>query len=265
MAGRTLRGVAPLSAEQSVEKLWRGSPQGESRRGRLRLYELVERRTSGFVFRTTGSGSLTRTEPLASVSSSRRWCTGERRRAKARSGLNGQTVIDRSSVSAFGSSPIRQREVLLARVLLPLCAKSVDRKGSTTGAASATESVFSSGRTQAPESLVIENSRYAQAKLLRSAVPFSARNRAVGRKMGSSAGSTRLMEDALSARGVAAMTESERAPSTISERKGRSARQPLLSAKTGDAGGFGSAPSPAMRWRSRSWQGEGSTPESRIG
>lgn len=53
MAGRTLRGVAPLSAEQSAEKLWRGSPQGASRRGRLRLYELVEARTSGFVVRTT--------------------------------------------------------------------------------------------------------------------------------------------------------------------------------------------------------------------
>jgi len=126
-------------------------------------------RTSGFVFRTTGSGSLTRTDPLARSSlltgallteaSSRRWCTGERRRAKAWGGLNGQTVIDRSSVSAFDSSPIRQREVLLARVLLPLRAKSVDRKGSTAGAASATESVLSPGRDQAPEPLVIENSR----------------------------------------------------------------------------------------------------------
>jgi len=153
MAGRTLRGVAPLSAEQSVEKLWRGSPQGASRRGRLRLYELVEARTSGFVFRTMGSGSLTRTDLLARNSllaealfrekSSRRSCSGESRRAKARSGLNGQTVIDLSSVSAFGSSPIRQREVLLARVLLPLRAKSVDRKGSRTRAASAKESVSS--------------------------------------------------------------------------------------------------------------------------
>jgi len=48
-----------------VEKLWRGSPQGASRKGRLRLYELVERRTFGFVFRTTRSGSLTRTGRLA--------------------------------------------------------------------------------------------------------------------------------------------------------------------------------------------------------
>jgi hypothetical protein len=41
-----------------------------------------------------------------------------------RGGLDGQTVIDGSSVSAFESPPVRQREVLLARVRLPLRAKS---------------------------------------------------------------------------------------------------------------------------------------------
>jgi hypothetical protein len=49
-----------------------------------------------------------------------RFVTENRRRAKARGGLDGQTVNDGSSVSAFESPPIWQREVLLARVRLPL-------------------------------------------------------------------------------------------------------------------------------------------------
>jgi len=78
-------------------------------------------------------------------------------------------VNDRSSVSAFGSSPNRQREVLLARVLLPLRAKSVDRKGSKTGAASARDrSVISSGRRRTPEPLVITELAVCPAKILSS-------------------------------------------------------------------------------------------------
>jgi hypothetical protein len=56
---------------------------------------------------------------------------GARKRGVGLMGLpsRGELVIDRSSVSAFGWSPIRQREVLLARVMHLRRAKSADRKG----------------------------------------------------------------------------------------------------------------------------------------
>jgi len=103
-----------------------------------RLYELVEARTSGFVSRTARSGSLTRTDRARAGSSSRGTLLAERlfgisSARESAEWAEWETVNDRSSVSAFGSSPIRQREVLLARVLLPLRAKSVDRKGSKRG------------------------------------------------------------------------------------------------------------------------------------
>jgi len=73
-----------------------------------------------------------------------------------------------------------------------------------------------------------------------------------------------------SARGVAAMTEANgrpRVPHRLRKEQAIPGRRASSSFRQtrGEAGGFGSAPSPAMRWRSRSWQGEGSTPESRIG
>jgi hypothetical protein len=168
--------------------------------------------------------------------SSRRGCAGYRRRVKTRGGLDGKTVIDRSNVSAFGSSPIRQREVLLARVLLPLRAKSVDRKGSTTGAASARDrSVLSLGRKQTPEPLVISELAVCPAKILSTG---GSRRRTERRAPARVRRGCRGMR--FSARGVAAMTEANGRRST-SERKGpsrapqgardtRSARQLLLSA-----------------------------------
>jgi hypothetical protein len=166
-AGRTLRGVAPLcvvSISSSEHDLrvrvshgeTRPSHEDGSRPGRL---------------------------------SSRRGCAGYRRRVKTRGGLDGKTVIDRSSVSALGSSPIRQREVLLARVLLPLRAKSVDRKGSTTGAASARDAPFSpSGESRRPSRSSLQSSRYAQPRFSPPAA------HAVGRKEGLQRGFDEVVE-----------------------------------------------------------------------
>jgi len=140
--------------------------------------------------------------------SSRRGCAGYRRRVKTRGGLDGKTVIDRSGVSALGSSPIRQREVLLARVLLPLRAKSVDRKGSTTGAASARDrSVLSFGRKQTPEPLVITELAVCPAKILS---PGGSRRRTERRAPARVRRGCRGMR--FSARGVAAMTEANGRP-----------------------------------------------------
>jgi hypothetical protein len=103
------------------------SQEGSLARGRPRFYELVEghpRKGLCFTRRLSSRRAL-----LTEGSLTERG----RRRAKARSGLGGQTVIGDSSVSALGRSPIRQREVLLARVPSPLRATSADWKGCGTG------------------------------------------------------------------------------------------------------------------------------------
>jgi hypothetical protein len=174
-------------------------------------------------------------------------------------------VIDRSNVSAFGSSPVRQREVLLARVLLPLRAKSVDRKGSTAGAASAKVARSLLREESSTQPLVIHRARGmpSQDSLHRRLAPSAGRWAPARVRRG-----CRRMW--LSARGVAAMTEANgrlRVPRPLRKERAIPGRRASSSFRQQReiAGGFGCAPSPAPRWRSRSWQGEGSTPESRIG
>jgi len=161
--------------------------------------------------------------------SSRSGCAGYRRRVKTRGGLDGKTVIDRSSVSALGSSPIRQREVLLARVLLPLRAKSVDRKGSTTGAASARV------RCLLREKADARAARHYRARGMPSQDSLPRRLTPSDGKKGSSAGSTRLSRYEVQCSRGSRDDRSERAPPCPSRapqgaRDTRSARQLLLSA-----------------------------------
>jgi len=92
--------------------------------------------------RTTKIRSLTRTGRSArgslsspGVSFGQGSPRGESRRAQARSGLDGQTVIDRPGVSALGPSPIWQREVLLAHVLLTPPRQKRGSEGGRSGAA----------------------------------------------------------------------------------------------------------------------------------
>jgi hypothetical protein len=118
-----------------------------SQEGRPRFYELVEGHSpKGSVLHTT---TPSRRALLTEGSLTERG----RRRAKARSGLGGQTVIGDSSVSALGRSPIRQREVLLARVLPLLRAMSAEMEGVQNAAASA--KVASSGRGSSRSSSTI--------------------------------------------------------------------------------------------------------------
>jgi hypothetical protein len=157
-------------------------------------------------------------------------------------------VIDRSSVSAFGSSPLRQREVLLARVLLPLRAKSVDRKGSKAGAASAKVARSLLREESSTQPLVIHRARGmpSQDSLHRRLAPSAGRWAPARVRRG-----CRRMW--LSARGVAAMTEANgrlRVPRPLRKERAIPGRRASSSFRQQRemAGGFGCAPSPAPRW-----------------
>lgn len=151
-----------------------------------------------------------------------------RRRAQARGGLNGKTVIGGRGVSASRSSPIRRREVLLAHVLSPLRVTSADRKGRRHGS-SVGKGTSSSGK-KGPAPLVIEISRYARPIL--------------PRETGTSAGSTRLMRYEVQCSRGSRDDRSERAPPgpwPAPQGVGHilMVHWLLLSAMRGDAGGFG--------------------------
>lgn len=142
IAGLTLRGVVPSLETQQARR------RANSRRGN----------SQGFVLRTAQL-RLSHENGEASARESAEW-------------LDGPTVIDGSSVSAFGSAPIRQREVLLAHGSLPFRAntrknRNGERYGGSVGQGSPCLSRACLSRDRrAPEPLVIRSRRRSGARVM---------------------------------------------------------------------------------------------------
>jgi len=145
-------------------------------------------------------------------------------------------MIDHSNVSAFGRSPIRRREVLLARALLPPRKTRIGRDQGACSVGDGPLSYPAMGNLEVPSCSSKTRIRRIPAK-------------------GKRPGSTRLMKVWFSARGVAAMTEANGSPPTSlvaskeAAKRWKAPRSLLFGIKKGEPGA--SMLSPLIRRRHR--------------